>query len=92
MADVMVAPTVKPRKIVAVFSIVSDAAANNRCVSVPISLTRLPKRSIPTKGTEDGTSNETMIHKTTGNIIFSNLRFLSGQKVDIIYPAPSYLS
>ena len=68
---VMVAPTAKPRKIVAAFMIVSEAAEYNRPVRLPNSLTRLPKSNIPTKGTDDGTNNETTVPRAIGKSIFT---------------------
>ena len=56
---VMVAPTDRPRKMVAAFMMLLDAASNRREVLVPISFTRLPNINIPIKGTALGTKRAT---------------------------------
>ena len=56
---VMVAPTDNPKKMVAAFMMLFDAASNRRDVLVPISLTRLPNISIPINGTALGTNRAT---------------------------------
>ena len=73
---VMVAPTEMPRKIVAAFIMLLEAASNRREVLDPISFTRLPNISIPIKGTALGTNRATMVVTTIGNRIFSTRRFL----------------
>ena len=73
---VIVAPTVNPKKMVAAFIMVSEAALNKRLVSVPISLIRLPNSNMPTKGTEEGTSNATIVPNTMGKIILRVRIFL----------------
>ena len=66
---VMVAPTDNPRKIVAAFMMLLEAASNRRNVLVPISFTRLPNINIPIKGTELGTNRATTVVTTIGKII-----------------------
>ena len=73
---VMVAPTDNPRKIVAAFMMLLEAASNRRNVLVPISFTRLPNINIPIKGTELGTNKATTVVTTIGKIIFNTRKFL----------------
>ena len=73
---VIVAPTDKPRKMVAAFIILFEAASNRRKVLAPISFTRLPNISIPIKGTALGTKRATTVVTTIGKTIFSTRRFL----------------
>ena len=75
-SDVMVAPTDNPRKIVAAFMMLLEAASNRRNVLVPISFTRLPNINIPIKGTELGTNKATTVVTTIGKIIFNTRKFL----------------
>ena len=70
------APTEIPRKIVAAFIILLEAASNKREVLLPISFTRLPNISIPIKGTALGTNKATMVVHAIGKIIFRTRRFL----------------
>ncbi len=64
---VIVAPTVSPKKIVAVFIIGPLAASASRLVDVPTSFTRLPNNNIPSNGTDDGTKIATTVPSTIGN-------------------------
>ena len=73
---VMVAPTEMPKKMVAAFMMLFDAASNRREVLLPISLTKLPNISIPTKGTADGTNKATTVVVTIGKRILSTRKFL----------------
>ena len=73
---VIVAPTDNPKKIVAAFMILFEAASNKREVSLPISLIKLPNINIPIKGTALGTNRATTVVTTIGNTIFSTRRFL----------------
>ncbi len=73
---VIVAPTDSPRKIVAAFMMLLEAASNRRNVLVPISFTRLPNISIPINGTALGTKRATTVVTTIGKIIFKTRRFL----------------
>ena len=73
----MVAPTESPRNMVAAFMILLDAASNNRNVFVPISFTRLPNISIPTKGTADGTNRATTVVTAMGKTILRTCMFLN---------------
>ena len=73
---VIVAPTDSPRKMVAAFMMLLEAASNKRNVLVPISFTRLPNINIPTKGTALGTKRATIVVTTIGKIIFNTRRFL----------------
>ena len=75
-STVIVAPTQSPRKMVAAFITPFDAASNKREVSLPISLTKLPNISIPTKLTADGTKIATMVVTAMGKIILSTRIFL----------------
>ena len=73
---VMVAPTDNPKKMVAAFMMLFEAASNRRNVLVPISLTRLPNISIPINGTALGTNRATTVVTTIGKIIFKTRKFL----------------
>ncbi len=73
---VMVAPMMSPRKIVAVFMIVSEAAWKSRLVSAPTSFTKLPNSRSPTKGVAVGTRMAIMAAKVIGNKILTRRRFL----------------
>ena len=73
---VMVAPTDNPKKMVAAFMMLFDAASNRRNVLVPISLTRLPNISIPINGTALGTNRATTVVTTIGKMIFKTRKFL----------------
>ena len=73
---VIVAPTDNPKKIVAAFMILFEAASNKREVSLPISLIKLPNINIPIKGTALGTNKATTVVTTIGKRIFSTRRFL----------------
>ena len=72
---VMVAPTDNPKKMVAAFMMLFDAASNRRNVLVPISLTRLPNISIPINGTALGTNRATTVVTTIGKMIFKTRKF-----------------
>ena len=65
---VIVAPTQRPRKTVAVFMMELEMVSNRRPVSEPISFRRLPNMSIPMSDTADGTSNATMVVTAIGKI------------------------
>ena len=67
---VMVAPTESPRKMVAAFMMLLEAASNRRNVLLPISFTRLPNINIPIKGTALGTKRATTVVTTIGKTIF----------------------
>src|SRR5665648_861439 len=73
---VMVAPTVNPRKIVAVFSIEPVAASLSLATLIPISFSRVAKSNIPIRGTDEGTKSEITIPRTIGKAIFTALKFL----------------
>lgn len=75
-SEVIVAPTERPKKMVAVFMMLFEAASDKRNVLVPISFTRLPNISIPIKGTAVGTKRATSVVTTIGKTIFSTRRFL----------------
>ena len=64
---VIVAPTDNPKKIVAAFMILFEAASNKREVSLPISLIKLPNINIPIKGTALGTNRATTVVTTIIN-------------------------
>ena len=74
-STVIVAPTQSPRKMVAAFITPFDAASNRREVSLPISFTRLPNMSIPTRLTAEGTKMATMVVTAMGKMIFSTRMF-----------------
>ena len=69
-STVIVAPTQRPRKMVAAFMIPPEAASNRRLVSEPTSLIRLPNISIPIKGTAEGTNSATTVVTVMGKRIF----------------------
>ena len=75
-STVMVAPTQRPKKMVAAFMMLFDAASNKRLVSLPISLIRLPNINIPTNDTAVGTKIATTVVTAIGKIIFSTRKFL----------------
>ena len=67
-----VAPTDTPRNMVTIF--ISSFCAVLESLSVtPHSLSRLPNISMPISGAAEGTSRDTNIVTTMGNIIFSVL-------------------
>ena len=73
----MVAPTDRPKKMVAAFMMPFEAVSNKREVFAPISLIRLPNISIPTRDTASGTMIATMVVTAIGKIILSALMFLN---------------
>ena len=75
-SEVMVAPTDNPKKMVAAFMIVLDAASNRREVVEPISFTRFPNINIPINGTAEGTNRATTVVTTIGKMIFKTRIFL----------------
>ena len=73
----MVAPTDKPRKMVAAFMIPLEAALNKREVLLPISLIKLPNINIPTNDTASGTMIATIVVTVIGKRIFNTRMFLN---------------
>ena len=72
----MVAPMDKPRKIVLVFNIVSDAALDNLTVETPISLIRFPNIKNPINGVAEGTIIDIIKVIKIGKIILRAFMFL----------------
>ena len=82
---VMVAPTDNPRKIVAAFMILLEAASNRRNVLVPISFTRLPNINIPIKGTELGTTGDYgSYHDREDNLQYTQILDLHVRRVFLL--------
>ena len=73
---VIVAPTQRPRKTVAVFMMELAMVSKRRAVSDPISLSRLPNMSMPMSDTADGTRSATIVVTAMGKIILSTFSFL----------------
>ena len=73
---VIVAPTHRPRKMVAVFIKPLLAVVKRRFVSAPISRIRLPNISMPTSGTAVGTRIATMVVTAMGKMILTARMFL----------------
>ena len=64
------APTVIPKRIVIVSINGPFAVSANRRVA-PLSLSKLPKKSIPRRGSADGTTKQVSNKPTIGKMIFS---------------------
>ena len=63
-------PTVTPMRIV-MTSTSGPLAVSARRLVTPLSLSRLPKKSIPRRGRPDGTMNAVVRNPTIGKMIFS---------------------